>query len=134
MSDKLTLDDVEQDVHERDEEGELLPVEHDIEYNGQEKTVKTVPITIGAMNKLSHVDEEISNLHPPAVLEALQTLYVEPDFSGWTEEKVEAYDGERLGELLSPLEDKVDGEFDGGEGNPADMSRSERARQMRNNG
>lgn len=131
MSDTLSIDDVEKDVKERDSDGELLPETHTIEYNGEQKDVKTVPLVTGTINKLSHVDDEIANLEPSAVLEALQELYIEPDFSGWTEGKVEAYDVERLSELLAPLDEKVEEDIGETEGNPMNMDRQERAEQMR---
>lgn len=133
MSDTLSADDLKEKTVKRDSDGDLIPEEHEIPWDDDTKTVKTVPITTGVINELSHIDEEIADLKPAAVHEAFQTLYVEPSPDTFTEADIEDLPFEYLEALMQPLDDNMSEMDIGGEDgkNPAEMSRGERAREMR---
>jgi hypothetical protein len=133
MTDSLTTDDIEQQTVKRDSDGELIPEEHEIDWGGETKTVKTKPITTGLLNELSHIDDGIVNLDPSAVYEAIKTVYLDPDPAEFTEADIRDLEGEYLNALMSPIDAQIDESVGDTEGNqsPMDMDRQERAEQMR---
>lgn len=134
MTDELSTEQVEKGVKKRGSDGELLPDEHDVTLpDGSEVVIKTEPLTTGTLNELSHIDEEIANLKPEAIREAFQTAYRTDALTNLSVEEIRDTDAAYLTAYLKPLDDAVGENFDIGddEGNPAQMSKSERARQMR---
>jgi len=117
MTDTLNADDVKEKTVKRGSDGEILPEEHEIDWGGETKTVKTVPITTGVINELSHIDEEIANLKPEAVHEAFTNLYVEPDPEAFSEDDIRDLGFEYMRALMEPLDAKIE-ESIGEEGNP----------------
>ena len=130
MSDTLTADDIKDKTVERGPDGELIPDSHEINWGDETKTVKTVPITTGVINRLSHIDDEIANLEPKAVHEAFETLYVEPSPDTFTVEDIQDLDFEYLEALMQPLDKNMSMDI-GDEGNRMELSKGERARKMR---
>jgi hypothetical protein len=134
MTDTLSPNDVSEKTVKRDSDGELIPETHEIDWGGESKTVKTVPITTGVVNELSHIDDEIAELKPSAVYTAFETIYVEPDPSELSENDIEDLEFQYLEALMSPLDDQMSEDIGGNEGNPTEMTRQERAQELRANG
>jgi len=131
MTDTLSADDIKDKTVDRGPDGELIPEEHEIDWGGETKVVKTVPITTGVVNQLSHIDEEIANLEPKAVHEAFETLYVEPSPDTFDVGDIQDLGFEYLEALMKPLDENMSMDIGDEKGNPADMSKAERAREMR---
>jgi len=131
MTDTLSADDVAEKTVKRDSDGELIPEEHEIQWGDETKVVKTVPITTGVVNELSHIDDEITALEPEAVHEAFQTIYVEPDPETFTVGDIQDLELPYLKALMQPIDEKIDETIGDESGNPMDMSRQDRAEQMR---
>jgi len=132
MTDKLTTDDVSEKTIDRGPDGELIPVEHEIEWGTETKTVETVPITTGVINQLSHIDDAIVELEPAAVHEAIQEIYVTPDPERFTVEDIRDLELQYLEALMSPIDRQIDEEI--GEeqsGNPVEMERTDKAEKLR---
>jgi hypothetical protein len=107
MTDTLSTDAVKDKTVKRNGSGELIPETHTIDWDGEDMTVKTVPITTGVVNELSHIDDEIMNLQPQAVHEAMQAIYVEPDFDEFTVEDVADLELKYLEALMEPLDKQL---------------------------
>jgi len=131
MTDEISVDDIQEQVAERGSDGKLLPEEHTVDWFGEEKVVKTKPITTGVLNELSHVDEAIAELEPQAVHEAFQTIYLSDAILELSVAQIDNMKASALNSLLEPLENEVNESFGDETGNPAEMSRRERAEQMR---
>jgi len=130
MSDKLTVDDVNEQTVRRDSNGDLIPETHEIEWGDDTKTVETVPITTGVINELSHIDDEIMNLEPQAVYEAFRAIYVTPDPSEFSVKEIQDLEFQYLEALMSPLDEQMSEDIES-EGNPTQARRNDRAHQMR---
>lgn len=131
MTREISSDDLQDDIAERGSDGELLPEKHEVEWHGETVVVKTKPITTGLLNELSNIDDAIADLEPEAVHEAFQTIYLSDAILGLSVQDIQDMRAEALNNLLKPLEEEVEADFDGGEGNPMNMSKAERAREMR---
>lgn len=131
MTSEISTDDLHDEIVERGDDGELIPETHEIDWQGREVEVKTKPITTGLLNELSNLDEAIADLEPDAVHEAFQTIYLSDAVLGLSVQEIQDMKASGLNNLLSPLEDEVDEEFDGEGNSPGEMSRQERAEQMR---
>jgi hypothetical protein len=136
MTNELTVDDIEEGQAERGSDGELIAEEHTIPWGDDEKVVKTKPITTGLLNELSHTDEEIRNLDPHAVQEALQMIYLTDAVLSMSVDDIRDLKAPRLNALLSPLEEQIEASI-GGQGNGAQEGataqerRQQRAKEMR---
>lgn len=118
MPDKLGAEDVESAVIDRDEDGEIIPEEHVIDWGGEERRVETKPITTGLINELSHIDDAIADLEPEAVYEAFQTIYVEPYVDYFDESDIKDMEFQYLEALMQPLDEQMEENIGGGSGNP----------------
>lgn len=118
MPDKLGAEDVESAVIDRDEDGEIIPEEHVIDWGGEERRVETKPITTGLINELSHIDDAIADLEPEAVYEAFQTIYVEPYIDYFDESDIKDMEFQYLEALMQPLDEQMEENIGGGSGNP----------------
>lgn len=130
MPDEISTSDLKEEIVDRGSDGELLPEEHEVDWKGDTVVVKTKPITTGLLNELSSLDEAIADLEPEAVHEAFQTIYLSDAVLDLDVEDIRDMKASGLNSLLAPLEEEVDEEFDGGEGNPAERRR-QRAKEMR---
>lgn len=128
---EISTDDLKEGIAQRGDDGELIPETHEIDWFGTTKVVKTKPITTGLLNELSSLDSAIADLEPQAVYEAFQTIYVTESVLNLTVADIDDMKGKALTSLIQPLEDAVEDNFGDGEGNPKDMTRNERAREMR---
>jgi len=131
MTDTLSANDVKEKTVKRGSDGELIPETHTIDWGGEEKQVKTVPITTGKINELSHIDEAIQSLEPKAVLEAFNTLYIEPDPSTFDLGDIQDLEFQYLEALMKPLDKQMSESIGDVEGNPKEMSKAERAESLR---
>lgn len=114
---EISTDDLKGQIAQRDNDGKLIAEDHTIELNGQERTVKTKPITTGLLNELSHIDEAVADLEPDAVREAFQTIYLSDAILALTEQEIRDMKASALKALLAPLEDAVEEEFGDEAGN-----------------
>jgi hypothetical protein len=128
---EISTDDLQEGIAKRDSDGELIADTHEIDWFGSTKVIKTKPITTGLLNELSDVDEAIADLDPEAVYEAFQTIYLSESILALSVDDIRDMKSTGLNALLKPLEEQVETDFDGDEGNPKDMSKAERAKQMR---
>jgi len=131
MTDTLSASDVKEKTVKRDSDGNLLPETHEIDWGGEPKVVKTVPITTGTINQLSHISDEIQNLEPQAVLEAFEALYIEPDPSTFDLGDIQDLEFQYLEALMKPLDEQMSETIGNTEGNAKNMNRQERAAKMR---
>jgi hypothetical protein len=116
MTREITADDLTDSIAKRGDDGEIIPEEHEITLNGETLVVKTKPITTGLVNELSHIDDAIADLDPNAVHEAIQKIYVSDAILSLSVQDIRDMKTKALNEILSPLEEQVEAEFDG-EGN-----------------
>lgn len=117
MADTLSTKDVQEKTVKRDSEGALIPEKHEIDWGGETKVVETKPITTGLINELSAIDEEIANLKPKAVHEAMQTIYISPDPNEFTVEDVRDLEFQYLEALMKPLDEQMEENIGDVEGN-----------------
>lgn len=135
MPQEVTQSDLKNEIVERDSNGELIAEDYQTQIGGNEVVVKHKPITTGLLNEISAVDDAIADLEPEAVYEAFQAIYLSDAILSLTVNDIRDMKAPALNRLLKPLEEKVEREFDGEEGgsggNPMEMDRQERAREMR---
>jgi len=134
MVDELSFEDLEDEIVERGEDGEVLAEKSMVEMpSGTIRKIKHKPITTGVLNELSNIDEAIASLDPSAVYEAFQTIYLTESILNLSKEQIRDMKGGALKAILTPVEEEVDEQFGDEEGNqnPSEMSKAERARQMR---
>lgn len=115
---EISTEDLSKEIVERDDDGELIPEEHNIKWNGKEVTVKTKPVTTGLLNELSNLDDAIIDLEPEAVHEAFQTIYVSEAVTDLSVDEIRDMKGSGLNKLLKPLEEEIEANFEDGSGNP----------------
>lgn len=129
MTDTLSLDDVQNEAAQRDENGDLVAETKEIPWKGDTKEVKVYPTTVGHANKYASIEEAITQLDPEAIADVLQGQYAEPDFASQPKGDLVAWltdlPMQRLKELLAPsgLADE-----EAAEGN---LSANERRKQRR---
>jgi len=134
MTNELTQEHTEAGQVDRGADGEVIPEDHTVELpNGEEAVIKTIPMYTGVMNELNHLDDGLRELDPEAIYEAFQTLYKTDALTEMSVEEIRDTKAPWLNAYLTPVEEQTEMEIDGGddEGNPAEMSKQERAKQMR---
>lgn len=132
MPSEITTDHTSEGVAQRGNDGSLIPETHTVELpDGSEVVIKTKPITTGLLNELSNVDDAIAELEPKAVREAFQTVYVSEAITGLSVEEIRDTRSEYLTAYLQPLDEAVEDDIGDSGGNPAELSKGERAREMR---
>ena len=128
MSDKITTETVRSDAPDRDENGDLIPTTHDVEWNDKTAELDVKPIVGGIANKIAKHETGLAELDPEAVAVVLRTAC--PGLDGLTSGDVESMRVEKIQALVGPIVDQLPEVEDAG-GNPVEMERGERAREMR---
>jgi len=134
MPDELSFSDLEEEIVERGEDGEVIAETSLVEMpGGKIREIRHKPITTGLLNELSSIDDAISDLEPGAVYEAFQTIYLTESILQLSEDDIRDMRGGALNAILTPVEEEVDEQFGAEEGNtnPAEMNKAERAKQLR---
>jgi len=134
MTDKLSGDDLLDETASRGEDGDLLPETEEITWKGSKREVKVKPVTIGRINELENEHSgDFDALDTDALRAIIFKQYVEPDLEAayneadkeWSDLKAARV--KDLAGAFDDLEDKAEGEGK----NPTDMSKRERAAEMR---
>ena len=68
---KITTEDVRKSTAERDDNGDLIPDTHTIEWDGQEAEIDVYPLTGGLGNRIAKHEQGLTELDPKAVAAVL---------------------------------------------------------------
>lgn len=135
MTDALDGDDILAETASRGEDGSLLPETKEITWKGEPKTVKVKPVTIGRINEIEQENEgDFDRLDIDALRAIIFNQYVEPDLEAAYAKSNKDWDdlkAPRVKELTEAFEDLEEKAEDDEGKNLKEMSKSERAAQMR---
>jgi len=134
MTDALTGDDLLEETASRGEDGELLPENRTVTWKGGKRDVKVKPVTIGRINELENeYSGDFDALDTEALRAVIFNQYVEPNLEkAYAEadkewEDLKAARVKDLAEAFDDLEEKAEGDGK----NPMEMTKAERAKEMR---
>jgi hypothetical protein len=106
----LELDDVKAEKAQRDEQGELIPEEKDIEWNGKTETLRVKPFVTGMGNRLAKHEEGLQELDPKSVAAVISAMC--PDLAQISAADVEALPIEKVAAIVEAITEELPDEYD----------------------
>lgn len=113
----LELDDIDEAGAQRDENGELVAKEKEIEWEDNTETLRVKPFVTGMGNKLAKHEQGLRELEPNAVAAIISVMC--PDLEDIRAEHVEDLPVPKLKAIIDAISEETPDDVDmGGEGNP----------------
>lgn len=94
-------------VHQRDENGDLIPIEDVIKVAGEWKPIKHIPATKGLLMRIQNKFAGRDDIDVGELDAVMDDWFVEPSFDNWDDVKPELYIP-----LLNYMTEKLGGEVD----------------------
>lgn len=116
----VDLESVKDETVERDENGDLIPEEKEIQWDGESETIEVKPFVTGMGNRLAKHDEGLQELDPTAVASVISVMC--PDLEGIKPEHVRDLPMAKVNAIVNAITEELPEEYDtegeGGAGNP----------------